>query len=114
MARTGESLGMTWDEVSLDDAVWRVPASRMKMGKPHDVPLSDAALAILRAQAAERGQNPHVFPGRPMRALSNMSMAMLMRRMGAGAFTIHGMRSAARSWMADQGRRARQAGDDDP
>ena len=38
-----------------------------------------------------------------MRGLSNMSMAMLMRRLGAGDFTVHGMRSAARSWMADQG-----------
>jgi integrase len=38
-----------------------------------------------------------------MRGLSNMCMAMLMRRLGAGDFTVHGMRSAARSWMADQG-----------
>ena len=73
------------------------------MGKAHDVPLSDQALAILKAQHATRGDNPFVFPGRPMRGLSNMCMAMLMRRLGAGDFTVHGMRSAARSWMADQG-----------
>jgi integrase len=102
-ARTGEALGATWDEVSFDEAVWRVPKERMKMGKAHDVPLSDPALAILKAQHATRGDNPFVFHGRPMRGLSNMSMSMLMRRLGAGAFTVHGMRSAARSWMADQG-----------
>lgn len=51
-----------------------------------------------------RGKNPYVFPGgRPCQSLSTMAMAMLMRRMGAGAFTVHGFRSAARSWMADTG-----------
>ena len=103
-ARTGEALGMTWDEV-VDKAIWQVPGERMKMRRLHEVPLSDAAVAILRAQKADRGEstNPFVFPGRPMKPLSNMSMAMLMRRMGAGEFTVHGVRSAARSWMADQG-----------
>jgi integrase len=102
-ARTGEALGARWDEIDLETATWRVPKERMKMGKAHDVPLSDPAVAILKAQHATRGENPFVFPGRPMRGLSNMSMAMLMRRLGAGEFTVHGMRSAARSWMADQG-----------
>jgi integrase len=102
-ARTDETLGMTFDEVNFQNAVWRVPASRMKMDKPHEVPLSDAAVAILHAQEAMRAQNPHVFPGRPMRGLSNMSMAMLMRRLGAGDYTVHGMRSTFRDWAADQG-----------
>jgi integrase len=101
-ARTSETLGMIWDEVDFQNAVWRVPAGRMKMAKPHAVPLSDAGVAILRAQEAERGENPHVFPGRPMRGLSNMALAMVMRRMGVDA-TTHGFRSSARSWMADQG-----------
>src|SRR4029077_7146300 len=100
---TSEALGATWDEIDLETATWSIPKERMKMDKAHDVPLSDQALAILKAQHATRGDNPFVFPGRPMRGLSNMSMAMLMRRLGAGDFTVHGMRSAARSWMADQG-----------
>jgi integrase len=101
--RTSEVLGMTWDEVDLERAIWSIDGKRMKMQKPHAVPLSDQTLDILKAQYNERGENPHVFPGRPMRSLSNMSMAMLIRRLGAGGFTVHGMRSAARSWMADQG-----------
>jgi len=101
-ARTGEALGMRWEEVSFDKAVWTVPAWRMKMGKPHDVPLSDAALDILRSQEAARGKNPFIFAGRPQRPLSAMAMSMLLRRMKIEA-TVHGMRSAARSWMADQG-----------
>ena len=47
-ARTNEALGMTFDEIDSDNAVWSVPKERMKMGKAHDVPLSDQALAILR------------------------------------------------------------------
>ena len=74
----------------------------MKMGKAHDVPLSNQALAILRDLTETRGQNPHVFPGRPMRSLSNMALAMLLRRLGIDA-TVHGMRASARTWMADQG-----------
>jgi integrase len=42
-------------------------AEALKMAKAHDVPLSDQAVVILRAQHATRGDNPHVFPGRPMR-----------------------------------------------
>ena len=103
-SRTSETLGARWDEVSFETATWTIPPSRMKMGREHQVPLSDAAVAILRRQRDERGdsENPHVFPGRPMRGLSNMALAMLMRRIKIDA-TVHGFRSSARSWMADQG-----------
>ena len=100
--RTSETLGMTWEEVSFDTAIWSIPASRMKMAKPHDVPLSDAALDILKAQHEARGRNPHVFAGRPTQGLSDMALNMLLRRMKVPV-TVHGFRSSARSWMADQG-----------
>jgi len=103
-ARSGEVLNATWDEIDLATATWTVPASRMKMGKPHAVPLAEAAVAILSAQEAARGTSPYVFPGAlPRRPLSVMAMTMTMRRLGAGEWTPHGMRSAARSWMADNG-----------
>jgi integrase len=98
-ARTSEVLHATWDEISFADATWRVPASRMKMQKPHDVPLSEQALRLLGDQTTK---NPYVFPGRPRQPLSTMAMSMLLRRMGVDA-TVHGFRSSARSWMADQG-----------
>lgn len=101
-ARTSEVLHATWDEISFADAIWRVPASRMKMQKPHDVPLSEQALRLLGDQMGGRGKNVYIFPGRPRQPLSTMAMAMLLRRMGVDA-TVHGFRSAARSWMADQG-----------
>ena len=99
--RTSEVLGMTFDELDLDDATWNIPARRMKMGLPHRVPLSAPALAILRDLYETRGQNPHVFPGRPMRSLSNMSMAMLLRRLGAGDVTVHGFRASFRNWATE-------------
>jgi integrase len=73
----------------------------MKMGKAFSVPLSSAVISILRAQEAERGKNPFVFTGRPQRPLSAMSMSMLPKRLRVD--TVHGRRSAARPWMADQG-----------
>ena len=99
-ANRGEVLKMTWDEISFDAATWTIPKERMKMGREHAVPLSDAALAILRDQHEARGKNPHVFPGRPQRPLSAMAMSMLLKRMKVDA-TVHGMRSSFRMWAAD-------------
>ena len=61
-ARSGEVLGARWDEIDLDAETWTIPASRMKMGKEHVVPLSDQAISMLRDQMAARGKNPSVFP----------------------------------------------------
>src|SRR6476660_7701732 len=47
-ARSGELLGMRWDEIDIQNAVWSLPAGRMKAGRPHRVPLSNRALAMLR------------------------------------------------------------------
>ena len=102
-ARSGEALGMTWEEVDLATATWTIPASRMKAGKAHIVPLSDQAISILRGQMAARGKNPHVFPSHlPRQALWSASLALVMRRLGTTA-TTHGMRASFRMWAADQG-----------
>lgn len=106
-ARTGEVIGARWGEVDLAAAVWRVPADRMKGGEPHAVPLSEAALAVLRRVAPLReddGPDALVFPGaRRGRPLSNMSMLMLLRRMGRGDLTVHGFRSSFKDWSRAQG-----------
>jgi integrase len=102
-SRTSEVINMTFDEIEFSSATWRVPPSRMKMGVEHMVPLSDAALRLSASQMAGRAKGSLVFPGgRPRQALSSMAMAMLLRRLKVDA-TVHGMRSSARSWMADQG-----------
>jgi integrase len=98
--RTGETLNATWDEINFDTATWTVPKERMKINAIFDVPLSDRALDILRGLEANRGKNPFVFAGRPQRPLSNMALAMLLRRMGVD-FTVHGFRTSFRTWCSD-------------
>ena len=103
-ARTGEVLGATWSEFDLAAAIWTVPAARMKMGVEHRVPLSIGALTIVKeiAKGSNREPGEYVFQGRAAGSpVSNMAMAMLMRRMGKGAFTPHGFRSSFRDWCGD-------------
>jgi integrase len=100
-ARTGEIIGAKWDEIDFKTATWTVPATRMKAGKEHRVPLSDAAVALLKTAYAEEG-NPFVFiGGQAGSCLSNTAMAALLRRIRAG-ITVHGFRSAFRDWAAER------------
>lgn len=100
-ARTGEVIGATWQEIDLDEGVWTVPASRMKSKREHRVPLSPRALEIL-AKVEKLRDGDHVFPGgRRNKPMSNMAMAMVMRRMGRTE-TPHGFRSAFRDWAAER------------
>jgi integrase len=100
-ARTGEVLGARWDEISVTERLWTVPAVRMKAKREHRVPLSDRSLAILiRARELAAG-SPFVFPGRSgEKPLSNMVFLMLLRRM-ALAITAHGFRSSFRDWAGE-------------
>jgi integrase len=101
-ARTGEVIGAPWDEINMAERLWAVPADRMKGGREHRVPLSDAALAILKEMAKVREGN-FVFPGgRAGQPLSNMAMLMAQRRMGRGDLTAHGFRSSFRDWAAER------------
>jgi integrase len=101
-ARTGEVIGAKWDEIDLSDHLWVVPAERMKAGKVHRAPLSDATLAILEGMRKIR-QGDHIFPGgKAGRPISNMAMLMLLRRMGRGDLTAHGFRSSFRDWAAER------------
>ncbi len=100
-ARTSEVIGATWSEVDLDDALWTVPASRMKSGRQHAVPLSDAALAVLAALPREPG-NEHVFVGgRARGCLSNMALLECLRGLRADV-TVHGFRSSFADWANEQ------------
>jgi integrase len=105
-SRTGESIGARWSEVNGLEAVWTVPGARMKAGREHRIPLSDAALAVLADAAKLRkdGAPPDapVFPGaKEGKPLSNMALLMLLRRMERGDLTAHGFRSTFRDWAAE-------------
>lgn len=100
-SRTNEVLGAKWDEFDLDTDVWTIPAERMKAGKEHRIPLSKAAIRIVKAMKQVR-QNDYVFPGqREQKPLSNMALLQLLKRMERGDLTAHGFRSTFRDWVGE-------------
>jgi integrase len=101
-ARSGEVIGAKWSEFDLNERLWTVPADRIKSGKEHRVPLSDAALAILRQMAAVRTSD-YVFPGQGAgRPISKIGLFYTLRRIGRGDLTAHGFRSTFRDWAAER------------
>lgn len=108
-ARSGETLGMTWSEVDLNRALWTVPAKRMKAGAEHQVPLSRTVVSVLRSVRPKRVKDTElVFCTPGGAALSNMSMAMLLRRMERVSITVHGFRSTFRDWAGEMTSFARE------
>lgn len=100
-ARSGEVMGGQWSEVDLTARIWTVPATRMKGGREHRVPLSDRALQIVKAMQS-RKVSEFIFPGsKPNRPLSVMALEMVLRRARIDA-TVHGFRSAFRDWSGER------------
>jgi len=107
--RPGELRRMEWRELNLDQAEWRIPAEKMKSHRPHIVPLSRQAVAILRALQKARGTDPgrYVFSslrggGRPM---SDATILAALRTLGYSKerMTGHGFRSMASTRLHEMG-----------
>jgi integrase len=106
-ARSDEVLGATWREVDFDSQTWTIPPERLKTGKktrkPHVVPLSDRAIAVLE-EARAVASSDFIFPshirGQPLRA--NALRMLLQQRMGFAGLTVHGFRSTFRDWCGDE------------
>jgi integrase len=108
MARPGELRMAEWSEFDIDNAVWKIPAERMKMRRPHQIPLSRQVLAYLEELFALTGPNGFVFPAfhtwrRPM---SENTMNQAFRRMGyaTGEVTAHGLRTTASTLLNESGK----------
>ena len=104
--RSGEVRGATWSEVDFETAVWTIPASRMKAGKEHRVPLTPAMITMLERLLPLSGYLPtnFIFPGPkgPTVGLSDAAFSALLRRMGRdGTVTAHGFRSSFRDWCGE-------------
>ena len=99
-SRTNEVISARWPEFDLQHAIWTIPAERMKAHREHRVPLSAPAVKLLRSLPRIRG-NPHVFPGAANKALSNMALLEVLRRMERSDITVHGFRSTFRDWTAE-------------
>ena len=98
-ARSGEARGARWPEIDETARLWTIPGERMKAGRPHIVPLSDAALAVVDAMKPLRDlAGGFVFPGmKAGRGLSDMTLSKLLHAMGHEV-TVHGFRSAFKTW----------------
>jgi integrase len=99
-ARSGEVRGATWAEIDLEAGIWTVPGERMKAGKDHRVPLSPAAVKLLRALPRIEGTEL-VFPSARGKALSDMTLLAVVRRMGVDAVP-HGFRSSFKDWASER------------
>jgi integrase len=106
MVRPSEAAGSKWDELDLDNALWNIPAERMKSKKPHTVPLSSQSLALLELIKPISGHTKFVFPSdRNPRSHSNPQTAnMALKRMGfENQLVAHGLRSLASTILNEQG-----------
>ncbi|PLO90119.1 integrase [Klebsiella pneumoniae] len=104
--RTGELRGAFWSEFDLEKAVWEIPADRMKMKRPHLVPLSTQALEIVQQLKVMTGQYPLVFPGRndPRKTMSEASINQVFKRIGyTGKVTGHGFRHTMSTILHEEG-----------
>lgn len=104
--RSGESRGALWSEIDLDAAIWSIPGTRMKSGRPHRIPLSDRACSLLDGLSRLVNDDLEpidlVFPGLAGdKPLSDMSLTACMRRMGLTAVP-HGFRSTFTDWCAER------------
>ena len=109
--RSGEVRGARWAEFDTTGKLWTIPAERMKAKREHQVPLSDAALALL-ASTPKDSDDDVVFAGTKGQPLSDMSLTAVIRRMNGDdkpvwadangeGITVHGFRSSFRMWAAE-------------
>lgn len=114
--RTKEAIGAKWSEIDFDNALWTIPAERMKAKKEHRIPLSKTALDLLERIPKEEN-SPYLFTGQSgIKPISNMAMLMKCRGLDENKYkadgigwrdaqgeviTVHGFRSTFRDWAAE-------------
>lgn len=108
MSRPGELRMAEWSEFDLDGAVWKIPAERMKMRRPHEIPLSRQVLAYLAELLPLTGPEGYVLPAfhTSKRPLSENTINQAFRRMGygVGEVTPHGLRTTASTLLNESGK----------
>jgi integrase len=99
-ARSDEVRRACWAEIDWDNRIWRLPAERMKSRREHEVPLSGAAIEVLREAESLHTASSFIFPGPTGRPLSDMAFNKLLRDWNVPA-TAHGFRTTFKLWAAD-------------
>lgn len=106
--RPGELRHAEWGEIDLDGAQWVIPGEKMKMRKPHHVPLSSQAIAILQEVALATGPTGYVFPSirTRTRPMSENTLNAALRRLGytTDEMTAHGFRAMASTLLNESGK----------
>ncbi|BDN91707.1 integrase domain-containing protein [Aeromonas caviae] len=106
LVRPGESAGTRWDEIDLEAKVWNIPDDRMKMDRPHRVPLTPQAISLLERMRPISGHRPFVFPGYrdPLGHINDQSANAALKRLGyGGRLVAHGLRSLGSTTLNEQG-----------
>ncbi|WP_195431657.1 tyrosine-type recombinase/integrase [Morganella morganii] len=105
-ARPGELRKAEWSEINFDKAVWEIPAEKMKMRRPHIVPLSKQVIELLKQIHPISGSYQYIFPSRTdyKKHVSDMALNTMIRRMGyGGRATGHGFRHTMSTILHEQG-----------
>ncbi|MBB1272515.1 integrase domain-containing protein [Psychromonas sp. SR45-3] len=106
MCRPNESAGARWEEIDFETRIWNIPAERMKMHRPHSIPLTDQTMALLEFIKPISGKREFLFPAdRNPRKHANESTAnVAISRMGfKGRLVAHGLRALASTTLNEQG-----------
>ncbi len=101
-SRVSEVVNANWEEFDVEARVWTIPEDRMKAGRTHRVPLSDAALDVL-SKMEDLRKGDMVFPGwgRHKALTIAAPLALLQRGLNRPNLTVHGFRSTFRDWCAE-------------
>ncbi|HHR5899988.1 TPA: tyrosine-type recombinase/integrase [Providencia alcalifaciens] len=104
--RPGELRKVEWSEINFDTGVWEIPAEKMKMRRPHIVPLSEQVIDLLKQIHPISGSYQYIFPSRTdyRKHISDMALNTMIRRMGySGRATGHGFRHTMSTILHEQG-----------
>jgi integrase len=105
--RPGELRGALWAEIDFDRAVWTIPGARMKMRRPHRIPLARQTIVVLKNLCAITTESELILPGMRGRGrpLSENTLNAALRRLGYAKdeMTAHGFRAAASSILNESG-----------
>lgn len=106
MTRPAEAATTRWADIDFDRRIWTIPPERMKKRRPHTIPLSEQALALLEALKPHSGHREYVFPAdrNPRTHANSQTANMALKRMGfQDRLVSHGMRSMASTILNEHG-----------
>ncbi|SCC12747.1 Integrase [Gilliamella bombicola] len=107
LTRPSEAVGARWDEINFNKKIWSIPTERMKMDRPHNIPLSPQAMKILEIMKSINNKSEFIFPtARPPynKPMSSQTANMAIKRMGyKDKLVAHGLRALASTTLNEQG-----------